>query len=107
MHAELQAGTTAARPFGVHAWEGVICAADVATLLITAKSGGRSLAALKNKGVEEEEGRLDEKQELQNCTGEWGKSSKLFCKQQNPQSCLMGFTSITSARPLILQYLIT
>ena len=41
MHAELQAGTTAARPFGVHAWEGVICAADVATLLITAKSGGR------------------------------------------------------------------
>lgn len=85
----------------------VVCAADVAMLPIAAESGDRSRAALKNKGVEEEESRLDEKQELQNCIGEWGKGNKLFCKQQNPQSCLMGFTSITSARPLMLQYIIT
>lgn len=65
--AKLQPDTTAALPFGGDALELVIHEADVShpTLLITAKSGDHSQAALQKKGAEQEESSLgDEKQEL-------------------------------------------
>lgn len=82
--AEVQPGTAAALPFGVHALELV---SRGATLLIAAKSG-HCQAAPKNKGLEEEEHRLgDEKREFQNYC-RMGESSKLFHEQQNPQSLI-------------------
>lgn len=65
--AKLQPDITAVLPFGGDALELVIHEADVShpTLLITAKSGDHSQAALQNKGGKQEKRRLgDEKHEL-------------------------------------------
>lgn len=65
--AKLQPDTTAVLPFGGDALELVIHEADVShpTLLITAKSGDHSQAALQNKGGKQEKRRLgDEKHKL-------------------------------------------